>query len=184
MGRSDPAGPLISLDIDIDIDAASASSVGFMTSSDDLTVTRDIYPMPAFLTLTVSDLARSVAWYTTALDFVELARMPHLVHLRRFRTQDILLFPARPGAAIDAGTGWSFSLRGGPGLPALASRLMAESPASSSGLQRMPWNVDELRCVDPDGYAIVFSEGVPDEERDQTFSAQVLGSIVSEAQAP
>ena len=151
---------------------------------DDLIITRDVYPMPAFLTLTVSDLERSVAWYTEGLDFVELARMPQLVHLRRFRNQDILLFPPRPDRpAADSGAGWSFSLRGGPGLPALARRLAARAPDASAGLQRMPWNVDELRCTDPDGYTIVFTERVPEVEMDQEFSAAVLGSIVSDGQA-
>jgi catechol 2,3-dioxygenase-like lactoylglutathione lyase family enzyme len=146
---------------------------------DDLTITRDIYPMPAFLTLTVSDLERSVRWYTQGLDFVELARMPQLVHLRRFRNQDILLFPPQPGRpAADPGAGWSFSLRGGPGLPVLAERLAAHAPVASTGVQRTPWNVDELRCTDPDGYIIVFSERVPEDEMDQAFSAVVLGSLV------
>lgn len=149
--------------------------------TDDLSISRDIYPMPAFLTITVADLERSVAWYTRGLDFVELARMPHLVHLRRFRTQDILLFPLRPGAAIDPGSGWSFSLRGGPALRALGERLTAFRAESTSGVQRMPWNVDEMRCTDPDGYSIVFSEGVPEAERDAVFSAEVLGSIVSDS---
>jgi len=145
---------------------------------DDFTITRDIYPMPAFLTLTVSDLERSVRWYTEGLDFVELARMPQLVHLRRFRNQDILLFPPHPGRpGPDAGAGWSFSLQGGPGLPTLAQRLAAHAPDASAGLQRMPWNVDELRCTDPDGYAIVFTERVPEDEMDQAFSAAVLASL-------
>ena len=152
--------------------------------NDDFTITRDIYPMPAFLTLTVSDLERSVHWYTHGLDFVELARMPHLVHLRRFRTQDILLFPQRPGGtAVHPGNGWSFSLRGGPALPALAERLAAYVPEASVALQRTPWNVDELRCTDPDGHTIVFSERVPGDEMDQEFSTAVLGSIVSDGQA-
>ena len=151
---------------------------------DELTITRDIYPMPAFLTLTVSDLERSVHWYTEGLDFVELARMPQLVHLRRFRNQDILLFPPQPGRpGPDAGAGSSFSLRGGPGLPALAERLAAHAPDASTGLQRMLWNVDELRCTDPDGYVIVFTERVPEAEMDQGFSTAVLGSIVSDPQA-
>jgi len=146
--------------------------------NDDLTITRDIYPMPAFLTLTVSDLERSVRWYTEGLDFVELARMPQLVHLRRYRYQDILLFPHQVGwPAGDPGAGWSYSFRGGPGLPALAERLAAHAPGASAGLQRMPWNVDELRCTDPDGYTIVFTERVPDDEMDQEFSAVVLASL-------
>lgn len=149
--------------------------------NDDLTITRDIYPMPAFLTLTVSDLERSVRWYTEGLDFVELARMPQLVHLRRYRHQDILLFPHQADLpAGDPGAGWSYSLRGGPGLPALAERLAAHAPGSSAGLQRMPWNVDELRCTDPDGYTIVLTERVPESEMDQVFSAAVLASLLPE----
>ena len=147
--------------------------------NDDLTITRDIYPMPAFLTLTVADLERSVRWYTEALDFVELARMPQLVHLRRYRNQDILLFPHQAGRpAGDPGAGWSYSLRGGPALPALANRLAAHAPGASAGLQRMPWNVDELRCTDPDDYTIVFTERVPEDEMDQVFSAAVLASLM------
>jgi len=42
----------------------------------------------------------------------------------------------------------------------------------------MPWNVDELRCTDPDGYTIVFTERVPEDEMDQEFSAAVLASLI------
>ena len=144
----------------------------------ELETTRDIYPMPAFVTLTVTDVDRSVDWYTNALDFVELARMPHLVHLRRFRYQDILLLPARPGQQISPGRGWAFSLRGGPGLEDLGRRIEEHSPGSSEGPQRTPWNVIELRCTDPDGHLVVLSERVPETDMDQHFSAEVRASIV------
>ena len=51
--------------------------------------TRDIYGMPAFVTLTVSSLDRTVNWYVNGLDFVSLFSLPGpdggtaLVHLRR-----------------------------------------------------------------------------------------------------
>jgi catechol 2,3-dioxygenase-like lactoylglutathione lyase family enzyme len=150
---------------------------------DSATITRDIYPMPAFLTLTVADLERSVAWYTQGLDFIELARMPQLVHLRRFRNQDILLFPAEPGSRVETGSGWTLSLQGGGALPALAERVGAYAPNSSSGMVRRPWNVDELRCTDPDGYTIVFTDRVPDDEMDEGFSAAVRASVVAAADA-
>ena len=83
----------------------------------DAGVTTDIYPMPAFTTLVVADLDRTVDFYTNALDFVVLFTMPGgtLVHLRRWRYQDILV---RPG---DAGPGAGATL----GLASVAEELPA-----------------------------------------------------------
>src|SRR5262249_50155191 len=60
-----------------------------------------IYVMPAFATLTVSDLAASRRWYVEGLGFAVLAEVPGpsgevaLVHLRRWRYQDLLLVCGR-----------------------------------------------------------------------------------------
>src|SRR5512143_1995760 len=67
-------------------------------------VTRDIYPMPAFVTLTVPDVDRTVDWYVNGLDFVALFTFPGMdgrplmVHLRRWRYQDILVRRGEPAA--------------------------------------------------------------------------------------
>ena len=59
-------------------------------------IDREIYAMPAFVSLPTSDMAAARSWYR-ALGFVELAVMPpdgndpQLVHLRRYRYQDLLL---------------------------------------------------------------------------------------------
>ena len=68
----------------------------------DAGITRDIYPMPAFVTLEVIDLERTADWCVNGLDFLELFRMPgpggapSLVHLRRWRYQDSSYESAKP----------------------------------------------------------------------------------------
>ena len=58
-----------------------------------------IYVMPACATLTVSDLDASRRWYVDGLGFAVLAQVPGptgsvaLLHLRRWRYQDLLLVP-------------------------------------------------------------------------------------------
>lgn len=49
-----------------------------MTNPPDLQsgVTRDIYGMPTFISLAVSDVRAAAVWFTEALDFVELFAMP------------------------------------------------------------------------------------------------------------
>src|SRR5690349_16679075 len=67
-----------------------------------------IYVMPAFATLTVSDLAASRSWYVDGLGFAVLAEVPGpsgsvvLIHLRRWRYQDLLLVPGRSSDSSDS----------------------------------------------------------------------------------
>jgi hypothetical protein len=68
----------------------------------------EIYPMPVFATLSVGDVAAVARWYADALGFGTMftgpavGGQPSLVHLRRNKYQDLLLVPARPGAAATA----------------------------------------------------------------------------------
>src|SRR3954447_14597063 len=39
-------------------------------------ISRDIYPMPAFVTLEVPDVDRTVDWYVNGLDFILLFTLP------------------------------------------------------------------------------------------------------------
>lgn len=65
-----------------------------------------IYGMPSFVTIPTPDLARSVAYWTEALDFFELFAAPdRLVHLRRWAFQDVLLIPTANPAPDP--TGWT-----------------------------------------------------------------------------
>ena len=138
----------------------------------DAGVTTDIYPMPAFTTLVVADLDRTVDFYTNALDFVVLFTMPGgtLVHLRRWRYQDILV---RPGDA-DAGAGWALSFSSlAEELPALADRARAHGGGSVDGPADTPWNTRDLTVTDPDGYRLVYTARRPAGERDAGFEAMI-----------
>lgn len=142
----------------------------------DAGITKDIYPMPAFATLEVADLQRTVDWYVTALDFVELFRMlgaagkPSLAHLRRWRYQDILVRPGEAGPG--AGVVLSFAALA-EDLPALAERARAHGGGVVDGPVDTPWNSRDLRLVDPDGYRIVYTSRRPSGERDQRFEAMI-----------
>jgi catechol 2,3-dioxygenase-like lactoylglutathione lyase family enzyme len=139
-------------------------------------VTRDIYGMPAFVTLTVTDLDRTVDWYVNGLGFVALFRMPGpdgrpgLVHLRRWRYQDILVRPGKP----PVGGEWTVSVMAAADeLPALAERARAHAGGTVEGPTDTPWNTRDVRATDPDGYVVVFTARRPEGERDEAFSAMI-----------
>jgi len=145
-------------------------------------ITRDIYPMPAFLTLVVADVDRTVDWYVNGLDFVVLFTLPGpdgstaLVHLRRWRYQDILVVPGRPhsGGTDQPPGGWTFSvLAVAEQLDALAERARAHGGGSVEGPLDTPWNSRDVRATDPDGYTVVYTARRPEGERDERFTAMI-----------
>ncbi len=140
----------------------------------DTGITTDIYPMPAFITIDSSDVDRTVDFFVDGLDFVSLFTMPGpdgtpmLVHLRRWRYQDILVRRGAPGP----GSGWSFSVAAlAEELPALADRARAHGTVD--GPTDTPWNTRDLTVTDPDGYRIVFTARRPAGERDEVFGAEI-----------
>ena len=139
-------------------------------------VTRDIYGMPAFLSLTVADVEASVDWYVNGLDFVSLFTLPGpdsapaLVHLRRWRYQDILVRPGRS----QAGTGLTFSVLAEHGqLDQLAERARRHGGGTVEGPLDTPWNTRDLRTVDPHGFALVFTARRPADQRDERFGGTI-----------
>src|SRR5438270_12464589 len=70
-----------------------------------------IYPMPSFAVLVVSDLEASSEWYRTALGFADVFTLrmadgkPVIVHLRWCTFADLLLTPARAPLAAEPGAG-------------------------------------------------------------------------------
>ncbi|MFC4586655.1 VOC family protein [Sphaerisporangium corydalis] len=139
-------------------------------------VSREIYGMPAFVTLVVGDLDRAVDWYVNGLDFVVLFTMPGpgggagLVHLRRWRYQDILV---RPGEAT-AGAGWTISMMAERDqLDGLAERARAHGGGVVEGPVDTPWNTRDLRVTDPDGYTLVYTARRAEGDRDARFSAMM-----------
>lgn len=139
-------------------------------------VTRDIYPMPAFVTLTVPDLDRAVDWYVDGLDFISLFTMPGrdgrpmLVHLRRWRYQDVLVRQGEPAT----GGAWAPSVMAvAEDLPALAERARAHGGGTVEGPYDTPWNTRDLTVTDPFGNRLVYTARRPEGERDEAFSDRI-----------
>jgi catechol 2,3-dioxygenase-like lactoylglutathione lyase family enzyme len=129
-----------------------------------------IYPMPLFVRLEATDLARSRAFYTGALDFIELAVLPgpggtpFLVHLRRWRHQDILLVPARGPVRAAQGLGVGLAAERAA-LAGLAER--ADGPLDT------PWNTVDVTVTDPDGLRLTYTAPRPVGRRDAGFDAMM-----------
>lgn len=126
-------------------------------------IDHEIYGMPAFVTLIVRDLAASRAWYAS-LGFIELAVMPpgqsepHLVHLRRYRYQDLLLVPGEPEMVGGDAVRISFSHTGPlEELDDIAARLSELGVGRVEGPARTPWYAIELAAHDPDGHVVVLT---------------------------
>jgi catechol 2,3-dioxygenase-like lactoylglutathione lyase family enzyme len=138
-------------------------------------ISREIYGMPAFITLAVTDVAATVDWYTEALGFIVLFSVPGLgdspvlVHLRRWQFQDILVRPSTTPVAPGDAAFFSVAAVYGE-LDALADRARAHGAGRVEGPTDTPWNTRDLRTTDPDGNVLVFTAGRPPEHSDQDFS--------------
>jgi uncharacterized glyoxalase superfamily protein PhnB len=143
-------------------------------------ISREIYGMPAFVTLTATDIDATVSWYTEALGFVVLFAIPGpegspvLVHLRRWQFQDVLVRPAT--GPVTAGTGAVFSIAAVDGeLDELAARAREHGGGEVEGPEETPWNTRDLRTTDPDGTVVVFTAGRPPSRSDRAFSERMAG---------
>lgn len=132
-------------------------------------MTEEIYPMPFFVNLNVSDLEASSKFYQEALGFRHIFTMsgpggqPMLVHLRWTQYADLLLSLPRDGKPVPeprgAGVALSFQMleRFDGSVDALAEQAKARGANIASGPLDQPWNVRELTILDPDGYRLVFT---------------------------
>src|SRR5512146_1815167 len=133
-------------------------------------MTEEIYPMPFFAQLIVSDLEASSQFYQEALGFKHIFTMPGpggqpaLVHLRWNKYADLLISLPRDGKPVPeprgAGVSLSFQMLGrfDDSVDALAELAKATGANIVSGPLDQPWNVRELTVLDPDGYRLVFTE--------------------------
>src|SRR5512144_559687 len=132
-------------------------------------MTEEIYPMPFFVNLTVSDLETSSRFYQETLGFKHIFTMPGprgkpaLVHLRWNKYADLLISSPRDGKPIPeprgAGVSLSFQMPDhfAGSVDALAGQAKAGGANILSGPLDQPWNVRELTILDPDGYKLVFT---------------------------
>jgi catechol 2,3-dioxygenase-like lactoylglutathione lyase family enzyme len=147
-----------------------------------------IYVMPFFATLTVSQLERSRRWYVDGLGFVVLATIPGptgepaLIHLRRWRYQDLLLVPARqeqeraPSSLAPSSAGSRIRLTfaaHGTDLAQLAATARTVGDGTIEGPYATPWNTFDVLARDPDGHEIVFTSRLPAEQHDPAFAARM-----------
>lgn len=144
-------------------------------------IDREIYAMPAFVSLAVSDFAAAKRWYTDGLGFVVLAELGGglaLVHLRRFRYQDILL---RPGGTRAGCAGLrAYFAAGDEDLEARAAALQAIGGGTVDGPRQTPWNTRELVARDRDGYEVVLTQHSPrgSAEEQARFAEMLRDSVV------
>jgi len=132
-------------------------------------MTEEIYPMPFFPMLIVTDLEASSKFYQEMLGFKHIFTMPGpdgqpaLAHLRWLKYADLLIALPRDGQAIPeprgAGISLSFQMleRFEGSVDALAEQAKAKGANIISGPLDQPWNVRELTILDPDGYRLVFT---------------------------
>lgn len=128
------------------------------------TIDRDIYGMPLFVSLQVSDLAASSRWYQQAMGFVELAVLPGadgsagLIHLRRYRYQDLLLRPAEaplsPSSGVTVGVAFAGTI---DELRSQAATARSLAAGDVEGPIETPWHTVDVRFRDPDGHRLVLT---------------------------
>jgi catechol 2,3-dioxygenase-like lactoylglutathione lyase family enzyme len=129
----------------------------------------EIYPMPAFPTLSASDLAVSLRFYVDGLGFQHIFSMPDsegqpiLHHIRFARYADLLLEQEPPGSEPGAesrgrGVRLTFSLPLAERTADEVARRAKRLGALIEGPVERPWNTRDLVVADPDGYVLVFTE--------------------------
>jgi catechol 2,3-dioxygenase-like lactoylglutathione lyase family enzyme len=142
----------------------------------------EIYPMPSFATLEVSDIEASARFYEKALGFTSIfslpgpASRPLLVHLRWAKYADLLLSPARAAysSTPGIGIGLSFSVSDGT-VDAIADRARRQGATIASEPGDRPWNARDFTVLDPDGFRLTFTKGPVD--KDRTFDAVMKGAV-------
>ncbi len=133
----------------------------------------DIYAMPMFLTLTVSDVAVSATWYEEALGFGIMFTMPgdgpglSMAHIRLGKYQDVLLV----SGSITGGreTSATLTVPDSASIGDQARAVPAVGKSSIGGSMQTPWNTVETTITDPDGYSFVLSSQGQDEEAGQAM---------------
>ena len=142
----------------------------------------EIYPMPSFPTLVVSDIEASVNWYCEGLGFSHIFSMPSpdgtpsMAHLRWIKYADLLIFADTSNRLENqvkgVGVGLNYTATN---IAELAQRAKQYKAQIVEGPVNRPWNICELVLLDPDGYRLVFN-GPLINEQPRDFDAIVAGA--------
>lgn len=140
-------------------------------------ITRDIYGMPAFVSIDATDVRATADWCVAALGCIELFAMPpgpspSLVHLRRWRYQDILIRKADADAAVGSGIQLSFAAEHDE-LDALAASARRSGAERVDGPADTAWNTRDVTVTTPFGLRVTFTARRPEPERDAEFTARM-----------
>jgi len=127
---------------------------------------REIYPMPSFPRLTVTDVERSSRWYQETLGFADVYTMrladgtALLAHLRWCTFADLLLTASRTPVEQPRGGGVALNFAT---LSAddIAARARAAGANVIEGPVDRPWNARDVTIADPDGYRLTFTAPQP-----------------------
>lgn len=131
----------------------------------------EIYPMPSFVTLRVSDPAASKKWYEEALGFRHIFSIPGpggnpaLVHLRWTKYADLLLqlqSPSDKNLVKGKGLTMNFAVTTGT-VDELADRARRYGAVIVSEPKNQPWNARDFSVADPDGFVLTFTKGPVDD---------------------
>jgi uncharacterized glyoxalase superfamily protein PhnB len=143
----------------------------------------EIYPMPLFCQLAVSDLNAATAWYE-ALGFDVVYSMPVMAHVRYRKYADVMLVTGQTKPhdtaekPVRSGEGVSIYVNvEDESVDDVANRADEYGAEVVEGPYDTPWNTRELVVSDPDGYKLVFTEAV---DTDKSFEA-VMGESPPEA---
>lgn len=136
----------------------------------------DIYPMPLFPQLTVSNVEESTAWYE-ALGFDVVYSMPVMAHVRYRKYADVMLAADREADSASEesrGSGVAIYVTvEDETIDDVANRAADFGADVAVSPHETGWNTRETTIIDPDGYEIVFSERA---ETDRSFE-EVMGSV-------
>lgn len=127
---------------------------------------KQIYPMPAFALLAVSDVARSSRWYQDTLGFADVFTLrghdgtSMLAHLRWCTFADVLLTPDRTPVDSPRGVGIALNFAT-VSADDVAARARAAGATILDGPTDRPWNARDVTIADPDGYRLVFTAPQP-----------------------
>lgn len=134
---------------------------------------REIYPMPAFPTLTVADVERASRWYQEVLGFADVftLRLPDggsaLAHLRWCSFGDVLLTRARQsamGATLSGACGITLNFAA-TDVDAVAARARDAGAEVLEGPINRPWNTRDVTLRDLDGNKLNFTSPLRGETR-------------------